>query len=294
MARLLPRSFSGGLGLFIKSTLRDLQPFLSLQDDLIEFSRIKGPVVVSVPHEHLAAFRKRVVPEYELVSDSAVARSANIVWPICNNWYSQQLVKLCATDLVAAEEFLVLDSNTIINAEFSEATFQYEGKWIYVVGDANEHDLKLERRTWTFLRLPLQQTLGFRPVNQVFIRSELMGLRRYLESTYGAPWGEILYGSCDCATRVKSALWTEFQMYGGYVAAVSQSRAHALVTNNSIAYFNPKVHLANLPQLLAWFTEHRPFMVKAYRQRPGLRLSEQEYRAVAGAIRSACRGGSIS
>ena len=84
-------------------------------------------------------------------------------------------------------------------------------------------------------------------------------------------------------------------MYGGYVAAVSETGAHALVTkNNSLAYFNPKVHLTDLPRLLAWFAENRPFMVKAYRQRPGLQLSEQEYGAVARAIRSACRLGRIS
>jgi hypothetical protein len=294
MLRLLPRPFSGGFGLFIKSTLRDLQPFLFLQDDLRKFSRIKGPVVVSVPDAHLAAFRNCVLPEYELVSDSAVARAANIFWSVCNNWYTQQLIKLCAADLVTAEVFLVLDSNTVINYEFDESTFQREGRWIYEIGDANEQDLELERRTRTFLRIPSQPTLGFRAVNQVFIRSELMGLRRYLESTYSAPWGEILYGSCHCATLVKSALWTEFQMYGAYVAAVSQAGTHVLVNkNNSMAYFNPKVHLADLPHLLSWLAEHRPFMLKAYRQRPGFRLSEQEYIAVAGAIRSACRGGSI-
>jgi hypothetical protein len=293
MPRLLPPPSSAGLGLFIKSTLRDLQPFLLLQDDLRKFSRIRGPVVVSVPDAHLPAFRDHVLPEYKLVSDSAVARAANIFWTVRDNWYTQQLIKLCAADLITADAFLVLDSNTVINAEFDESTFQFGGRWIYEIAGANELDLELERRTLTFLRMGTQQTFGFRPVNQVFVRSELMGLRRYLESTHRAPWGEILYGSCDCAARLNSALWTEFQMYGAYVAGLSPTQTHALVRKNSLMHFNPK-HLAALPELLSWFTEHRPFMIKAYRQRPGIRLSAQEYVAVAGAIRTACRGGEVA
>jgi hypothetical protein len=279
--------------LFIKSTLRDLQPFLYLQDDLRKFSRIGGPVVVSVPDAHLPAFRDHVLPGYKLVSDNAVARAANIFWTVRDNWYTQQLIKLCAADLITADVFLVLDSNTVINAEFDESTFQFDGRWIYEIAGANEHDLELERRTLAFLRMGPPQTFGFRPVNQVFVRSELMGLRRYLESTHGVPWGEILYGSCDCATRLNSALWTEFQMYGAYVAAASPTQTHAFVRKNSLMHFNPK-HLAALPELLSWFAEHRPFMVKAYRQRPGISLSAQEYVTVAGAIRTACRGGGIS
>jgi Family of unknown function (DUF6492) len=251
-------------------------------------------VVVSVPDAHVAAFRAHVLPGYELVSDSAVARAANIFWPIRDNWYTQQLIKLCAIDLITADAFLVLDSNTVINAEFDESTFQFNGRWIYETTDANERDLELERRTWTFLRMRPPQTFGFRPVNQVFARSELMGLRRYLESTYRAPWGEILYGSCGCACRLKSSFWTEFQMYGAYIAMVSPTQAHALVTKNSVMYFNPKRHLGRLPEVLSSFAEHRPFMVKTNRQRPGIRLSAREYDAVAAAIRTACRGGGVS
>jgi hypothetical protein len=290
MPHLLLRSPSAYLGLFIKSTLRDLQPFLLLQDDLLKFSRIAGPVVVSVPDAHLPAFRDHVLPGYKLVSDSAVARAANIFWPVRDNWHTQQLVKLCAADSINADAFLVLDSNTVINAEFDESTFQVDGRWIYEIAGANEHDLELERRSLTFLRMPLPQTFGFRPVNQVFLRSEVIGLRRYIESIYSVPWGDILYGSCHCATRLNSALWTEFQMYGAYVAALSATHAHALIRKNSLVHFNPK-RLAALPELLSWFAEHRPFMVKAYSQRPGIRLSAQEYVAIAGAIRTACRGG---
>jgi hypothetical protein len=294
MPRLLPRPRSHDLALFIKATLHDLQPFLCLQNDLRRLSRIRGPVFISVPASHVAAFRSHVLPGYELVSDNTVARAANIFWSIPDNWYAQQLIKLCAVDLIAADAFLVLDSNTVINAEFDESTFQFNGRWVYEIADANEQDLELERRTWTFLQMGPQETLGFRPVNQVFARSELMGLRRYLESIHRVPWGEILYGSCECSRRLKSALWTEFQMYGAYSAKVSRASAHAFVTKNSMMYFNPKRHLERLSEVLSGFAEHRPFMVKAYRQRPGIRLSAREYVAVAGAIRNACREGKIS
>jgi hypothetical protein len=246
-------------------------------------------VVVSVPDAHLPAFRSHILPGYELISDSTVARAANIFGPVRDNWYTQQLIKLCAADSINADVFLVLDSNTIINAEFDESTFQVDGRWIYEIAGTNDQDLELERRTLTFLRMRNSQIFGFRPVNQVFVRSEVIGLRRYIEATYHAPWGEILYGSCHCATQLNSALWTEFQMYGAYVAALSAIQAHALIKKNSLVHFNPK-RLAALPELLSWFAEHRPFMVKAYGQRPGIRLSVQEYIAVAGAIRNACRG----
>jgi hypothetical protein len=83
-------------------------------------------------------------------------------------------------------------------------------------------------------------------------------------------------------------------MYGAYSAKVSRASAHAFVTKNSMMYFNPKRHLERLSEVLSGFAEHRPFMVKAYRQRPGIRLSAREYVAVAGAIRNACREGKIS
>jgi Family of unknown function (DUF6492) len=294
MSPLLGRSRSDSLGLFIKATLRDLQPFLFLQDDLRRFSRVGGPVVISVPEEHVSAFRPYVLPGYRLLSDSAVARAANIFWPIRDNWYTQQLIKLCAIDVITTDAYLVLDGNTIINSEFDESTFRFNGRWIYEREEINGHDLELERRSSAFLGKQLLQTFGFRPVNQVFLRSELTGLRRYLESIYRVPWAETLYASCECALRLKYALWTEFQMYGIYTAKVSPSQTHALVTKNPMMYFNPARHLGRLPELLSSYAEHRPFMVKAYRQRPQVRLSDREYVVVAAAIRTACRGGGVS
>jgi Family of unknown function (DUF6492) len=294
MSPLLGRSRSDSLGLFIKATLRDLQPFLFLQDDLRRFSRIGGPIVVSVPEEHVSAFRDHMLPGYRLVSDGAVARAANIFWPIRDNWYTQQLIKLCAIDVITTDVCLVLDGNTIINSEFDESTFQLNGRWVYELGEINGHDLELERRSSAFLRNDFTQTFGFRPVNQVFVRSELTGLRRYLESIYRVPWCETLYASCECAIRLKSALWTEFQMYGTYTAKVSSSQTHEFVTKNSMMYFNPTRHLGRLSEVLSSYADHRPFMIKAYRQRPEVRLSVREYGAVAAAIRTACRGGGVS
>jgi uncharacterized protein DUF6492 len=285
---------SASLAVFIKATMHDLQPFLFLQDDLRQFCRTAGPVIISVPDAHVAAFRGHVVPGYEIISDSAVARAANVPWPIRDNWYTQQLLKLCASDVITADAYLVLDSNTIINAEFDESTFQVNDRWVYEIADANERDLDWERRTWTFLQLQPSRTLGFRTVNQVFARQELMGLRQYLERIYRAPWGDTLYASCECATRLGSALWTEFQMYGAYVAMISSTRTHALATKNPLMYFNPRRHLGRLPDVLSWFAEHRPFMVKAHRQRPGIRLSQRDYAGVSAAIRTACRGGGVS
>ena len=292
--RLIPPRKSGALGLFIKSTLHDLQPFLFLQEDLRRFCRITGPVIVSVPDAHLAKFHRHMMPGHRLVSDGTVARAANICWSIRDNWYTQQLVKLCASEVMTTEAFLVLDSNTVINAEFDESTFQVDGRWIYEIGDTNKHDLELERRTCAFLRMNPSRTLGFRPVNQVFARSELMGLRHYLETVYRASWGDILYGSCECATRLKSALWTEFQLYGAYVTTIAPTHTHALATKNVLMYFNPSRHLSRLPELLSWLAEHQPFMVKAHRQRPGVRLSARDYMVVATAIRTACRGGGVA
>jgi hypothetical protein len=291
---LLPRQRPPSLALFIKTTLRDLQPFLFLQDDLRQFCRITGPVIISVPDAHLAAFRAHVLPGYELISDSAVARAAKVFWPIRDNWYTQQLLKLCASDLIAADAYLVLDGNTVINAEFDEATFQLDGRWVYEIADASEHDLDWELRTWTFLQLCPPNTLGFRTVNQVFERSELAGLRQYLETIYRAPWGDTLYASCECASQLKSVLWTEFQMYGAYISMVSPTRAHALAAKNPLMYFNPKRHLRRMSDVLSWLADHRPLMVKAHRQRPGVRLSAHDYAGVAAAIRTACRGGAPS
>jgi hypothetical protein len=289
---LLPRRRSS-LAIFVKATLRDLEPFLFLQDDLRQFCQVGGPVIVSVPDAHFRAFRAHVLPEYKLIPDSVVARSANVYWPIRDDWYTQQLLKLCAGDVVDADAYLALDSNTVINAEFDESMFQVGGRWVYEIADANENDLEWERRTWDFLKLSPAQTMGFRTVNQVFERSELAGLRQYLEGTYHTSWTDVLYASCQCARQLKFTLWTEFQMYGAYAAMVSPTPTHAFTIKNSIMYFNPSRHLGRLSDVLSWFAHHRPFMVKAYRQRPGVRLSRHDYARVAGTIRTACRGGGI-
>jgi uncharacterized protein DUF6492 len=291
---LLPRRRPGSLALFIKATVHDLQPFRYLQEDLRQFCRVAGPVIVSVPDGHVSAFRPHMLPGYELMSDSAVARSAKVWWPIRDDWYTQQLIKLCAADVVSANAYLVLDSNTILNAEFDESTFQIDGRWIYEVDTTNERDLDWERRSWTFLKLCPPDTIGFRPVNQVFERSELVALRRHLETLYRVPWVDLLYGSGECARRSRSTLWTEFQIYGGYLAAISRTGIHVLGSKNPLMYFNPRWHRGRVREVLSWFAEHRPFMVKAYKQRPGIRLSELNYARVAAAIRTACRGGGVA
>jgi hypothetical protein len=291
IAALPPVRRTRSLALFIKTTLHDLQPFLYLQDDLRQFCRIAGPVVVSVPDAHVMAFRAHVWPQYELVSDSAVARAAQVWWPIRDDWYTQQLLKLCAGDILSVDAYLALDSNTIINSEFDESMFQLNGRWIYEIDTdtANELDLARERCTWTFLKLRPPGTVGFRAVNQVFERSELAELRRYLEAIYRVPWSDLLYCSCECANRLKSALWTEFQMYGGYITMISRNETHVIGSKNSLMYFNPRRHLGQMPEILSSFAEHQPFMVKAHKQRPGIRMSASDYARVAMAIRAACR-----
>src|SRR5262245_39631331 len=82
-ARLFPpHRRTGTLAIYIKTTFHDLQPFTYLQEDLRQFCKVAGPVVISVPDDHMTAFRAHVFSGYELMSDSAVARSANVYWPI--------------------------------------------------------------------------------------------------------------------------------------------------------------------------------------------------------------------
>lgn len=290
-ARLLPsHRQKGTLAIYIKTTFHDLQPFTYLQEDLRQFCKVAGPVVISVPDDHMTAFRAHVFSGYELMSDSAVARSANVYWPIHDNWYSQQMLKLCAGNVLSADAYLVLDSNTIINAAFDESMFQVDGRWIYEIDTNNEDDLAWERRIWTFLKVIPPTNIGFRPVNQVFEWSELEALRRYLERIYNVPWGDLLYCACECANRLKFPIWTEFQLYGAFISMISERKAHILGSKNPLMYFSPKRHLTRLPEVLSWFAEHRPFMVKAHKQRPGVCLSASDYEHVASAIRAACRG----
>jgi Family of unknown function (DUF6492) len=291
---LLPGPQAISLGLFIKSTLHDLQPYLFLQEDLHKFCRIRGPVIVCVPDAQIGVFRRHVSSGYELVSDSAVARASNIFWPMRDSWYTQQLLKLCACDVLRSDAALILDSNTIINADFDEAMFQINGRWVYEICDANESDLNWERQTWRFMKLMPQKQFGFRTVNQIFVRGELIGLRRYLEDIYRTPWGDLLFASAECDSRLRAVSWTEFQIYGAYVAMRSTSKTHRLGKKNRLAYFNPRLHINQLPDILSQWTEERPFMIKAYRQRPGIRLSESEYADVAAAIRNACRSEGVS
>jgi len=284
-----PNAAAGRLGIFIKSTLRDLQSFQLLQEDLHRYCGVHGPIIVCVPDKHINEFRRHVSRSYDLLSDSAVARAADIFWPIHDSWYMQQLLKLCACDVVAADAALILDSNTIINAEFDETMFRVNDRWIYEIFDAGIKDLNWERQTWRFMKLAPPGVLGFRTVNQIFVRIELSGLRKLLEESYKIPWGELLFASGECDRLLGAVSWTEFQMYGAYVASESTHHTHRLGKKNHLNYFNPKRHLDKLPDMLSQWAQERPFMIKAYRQRPGIRMSASEYAEVTSAIRRACR-----
>jgi hypothetical protein len=277
------------LGIYVKTTLRDLQSFVYLQEDLMRFHRIRGPIVVSVPDAHLDKFRPLVSRCFRLITDTEILRSAGLSG-LEDNWFSQQLMKLLVSALFGDCAYLALDSNTVLNDELTEQRFMECGRWNYEIQRSSGPNALWRTKSAQFLQMtaPLE---GFdvRPVNQVLIPSQIKLLGKRLEELYSMRWQEVLSQSCVEAYRDDRVIWTEFHLYGLYNRFFSTQRDHCYTAKNTLRYFIPVADRVDLGSVSSEFRRQAVFMVKAYKHHSGISLSDADYADVATTIRLACR-----
>ena len=112
------------LDVVIKTRAQDLVPFLQLQTDLAAHSRLHGRVFIIVPHHELDQFLNVVANSNTLLTAEEVVRTAGYNAEFPDTWFTQQIIKIIAANVVDREYYLILDSNTLIGFDFEEQYFR--------------------------------------------------------------------------------------------------------------------------------------------------------------------------
>ncbi len=124
-------------------------------------------------------------------------------------------------------------------------------------------------RSRAFLKLESYGLLfGFRSTNQVFIKSNVFALVKYLQKTYGQNIVELLHAEPEA--------WTEFKLYGYFCRCILKGGGHYYQRSSDVTSVI-KANVDDVPSYLTWLKYHRPLMVKVYKHRPGHQLSDEEY-----------------
>ena len=254
------------LDIVIKTRAKDLYTYRRLQQDLLKHSRVSGRVYVIVHAKDLAAYQSVVDEKFILITMDAVLKIFGYEKDLRDTWGTQQILKLLAAGIVANEQYLVMDANTLINYDFDENHFFKAGHYLYAINDLTDQEWEVQARE--FLKLEPDGVLfGFRSTNQIFIRENVFALVKYLEQIYGQNIVEIL------ATHDEA--WTEFKLYGYFCRCILKGRGHFFQPTGDMTSVN-KVNV-NVPSYLAWLRFCRPLMVKVYKHRPTHQLSDEEY-----------------
>ena len=265
------------LDVVIKTAKRDLIPYLQLQRDLLKHSQLQGQVYVTVPAKHYSLFRNNIDPSFELITDQQILDLANYYQSIEDNWFTQQLIKLLSFLVVKQKAYLVIDANTLINKDFDESSFRLEDKWLYGLEQLELIKSTWEKNTRLFLGLSPTPIVGFRPVNQIFIKRNLQTLLNYIEHQYQADSITTLLQLHSQEIDTDPPLWTEFTLYGFFVKFLLETSGHYFDYQHEVLYFNPFKNIKIKDSILKEMRKEKPLMVKVYKRRPSGILSLEDY-----------------
>jgi hypothetical protein len=271
------------LDIVIKTRRKDLTTFLQLQADLAKHSQLCGEIYIIVPRQELESFADIVTNEAVLVCAEDVVGIAGYAEEFPDTWYTQQIVKLTAANIVKNQQYLVLDSNTLIGFDFDEGFFLKGDEYSYAVNEL--HDLAWELQSRNVLRLRTPGRLyGYRAANQIFIKDNALALVHYLESLYRDNIVRILLNYSDALC---TEFWTEFALYGTFMHCVYGTAGHFFEARHDLIHFNFKMDFANF---LSDVEAEAPLMIKFYKRRPGrYDLTSEEYAKYVKEIKEAYR-----
>jgi hypothetical protein len=264
------------LDVVIKTARRDLHTYQQLQRDVLRHSKLQGRVYVITHPSDLACYEQVVSPQFTLISTDHVLKLFGYRDELEDDWHTQQIIKILAAGVVAHEQYLILDANTLINFDFDENHFYRAGYYLYAAKDHS--DLEWDKHARKFLQLkPDGELYGFRSVNQIFYKANALALVEYLEKLYGANIVELL--------STPAEVWTEFKIYGYFCRSVLKTSGHFFQNSDDVISMN-KAN-GDITGFAQWLRYSRPLMVKLYQHRPSYHLSNEEYDAALALIKQA-------
>jgi hypothetical protein len=280
--RPLPGTVPKPLDIVIKTRRKDLVTYLQLQADLVVHSLLAGRVYVIVPAEDIFLFRDILHPDFMIASSEQLLALAGYSGEFPDTWLTQQIVKILAMHLVGHEQYLILDSNTLIGFDFDEMFFQRGTDYVYAFREF--HDAAWELQTRNFLKLhQAGQIYGFRAVNQIFLKENVKRLIDYVEALYEGNAVAILL---NYANEFSTEFWAEYALYGVFIRCFLDGRGHYFEKRHDVLHFSFR---KDFNEFLAEVEEERPLMIKFHKRRPSYELTGAEYAKRVAEIKGAYR-----
>jgi hypothetical protein len=250
------------LDIVIKTRALDLVPFLQLQADLASHSRVHGRTYVIVPRHERDQFSDVVAKGNILLTAEDVVRAAGFTAEFPDTWFTQQIIKIIAANIIEHEHYLILDSNTLIGFDFDEHHFLSHGEYVYAVNDFRDVAWELQSRN--FLRLHTRCHLaGFRAANQIFSKQNARALIRHVELLYDDNIVSVLLKYSD---DLSTQFWTEFALYGVFVESLQESPGHCFEERLDLIHYSARRKFTHLLQDIQ---AQAPLMVKFNKRRAG-------------------------
>ncbi len=221
------------LDICIKSTLRDLQCYKHLQQNLLRYSKLQGKVYLSVPKEHINCFKEIIDSSINLYSDEELLQGFGYNGRYNDSWHGQQIIKLLMAANITNDAALILDSNTILCKEIHESDFLMENRFIYETSRLKntEKDFwlrqKQEYKTAHFLGLDHSTDLNIRNIIQIFRKDTVCELMNYLSNREGKNFVELIQ------KKIQYTYVTEFHLYGLY-SHHFKPESHSFTQRNAV------------------------------------------------------------
>jgi Family of unknown function (DUF6492) len=278
------------LDIVVKTRRKDVETYLQLQSDLVTHCHLGGKVYVIVPEEDVPLFRSVIPNDFIVASSEQILELAGYSGEFPDTWSTQQILKILAVHLVAHEQYLIVDSNTLIGFDFDENFFLRGTDYVYAIGEF--YDAAWELQTRNFLKLhQADHIYGFRAVNQIFIKRNVRRLINYVEALYQRNVVAILLSYSD---EFCTEYWAEYALYGVFVRCILDGTGHYFERRRDVVHFSFR---EDFSEFLAEVKRERPLMIKFHKRRPRYELTSDEYakyvariKAVYGAPRSVAEG----
>jgi hypothetical protein len=250
------------LDIVIKTHMYDAVPFAQLQRDLAAHSRLHGRVYVIVPRNERDQFAGLVAENNIVLTVEEVASAAGYTGEFPDSWFTQQIIKIIAANIIDHEYYLILDSNTLIGFDFDERYFLSRGEYVYAVTEFRDVAWELQSRNFLGLRAPAR-LVGFRAANQIFSKQNAQALMRYVERLYKDNIVRVLLRHLDDLSTI---YWTEFALYGVFVQSLQNGWGHCFEQRSDLIHYSAR---GNFCDFLQQIEEEAPLMVKFRKARWG-------------------------
>jgi hypothetical protein len=269
------------LDVVIKTRARDLVPFLQLQTDLAQHSHLHGCTYVIVSRHELNRFADVVRKDNVLLCAEEVAAVAGYTDEFPDTWYTQQIIKIAAANIIHQQHYLILDSNTLIGFDFDEHYFLSNEKYVYAVNEFRDVAWELQSRNFLGLHTP-GRLAGFRAANQIFSKQNAQALMHYIETLYKDNIVRILLKFSDA---LSTEFWTEFALYGVFVQSIQAMERHCFEERHDLIHFSMR---HDFEHFLDDIEAEGPLMIKFNKRRAReYDLTPENYAQRVSAIKSA-------